>query len=59
MMNNGSGSMVNRKMDLGEEGRLKYGPVKRKSKSSRPSFEQVIFRLFQNNFLFAQLYNII
>jgi hypothetical protein len=36
--NNGSGQ---RKVDLGEEGRLKFGPVKRKSKSSRPSFDQV------------------
>ena len=36
--NNGSG---HRKIDIGDEGRLKYGPVKRKSKSNRPSFDQV------------------
>ena len=37
--NNGSGGL--RKIDLGDEGRLKYGPVKRKAKASRPSFDQV------------------
>ena len=40
-VNNGSGNNPNRKMDFGDEGRLKYGPIKRKAKSSRPSLDQV------------------
>jgi hypothetical protein len=40
-VNNGSSGNPNRKTDFGDEGRLKYGPIKRKTKSSRPSFDQV------------------